>query len=212
MIAINFLPHRALARQRQRERFRRSLGLAAGLGLLLAMLGLIGLQLQIGLQQEKNQLLETDIAGFDTSIKALTLLQAEIGLLQAQAQALQTLQLERQLPLRLFTELPPHLPEGLVISSLRQDGTSLSLSGFALSNDRVSELLRQLAQGAGWFSGPELVEVVTANLELPGRAPSRGANFTIRLRLEPAPFGSGAEPRAGAPSPAPARQTLGPGL
>lgn len=138
------------------------------------------------------------------------MLQAEIGLLQAREQALQALQLERRLALRLFTELPRHLPEGLVISSLRQDGKTLNLSGFALSNDRVSEFLRQLAPGSDWFSGPELVEVVAATLELPGRAPSRGANFTIRLRLEPAPLGSGAEPKAGA-LPAPLRKTLEPG-
>ena len=210
MIAFNFLPHRALARQQQRERFRRTLGLAAGLGLLLALLGLVGLQRQISVQQEKNQLLEADIAGFDAGIKALAVLQAEIGLLQAQEQALQALQLERRLALQLFTELPRHLPEGLVISSLRQDGKTLNLSGFALSNDRVSEFLRQLAQGYDWFSGPELVEVVAANLELPGRAPSRGASFTIRLRLEPAPPGIGAEPKAGA-LPAPLRKTLEPG-
>jgi len=210
MIAFNFLPHRALARQQQRERFRRNLGLAAGLGLLLALLGLVGLQRQISVQQEKNQLLEADIAGFDAGIKALAVLQAEIGLLQAREQALQALQLERRLALQLFTELPRHLPEGLVISSLRQDGKTLNLSGFALSNDRVSEFLRQLAQGYDWFSGPELVEVVAANLELPGRAPSRGASFTIRLRLEPAPPGIGAEPKAGA-LPAPLRKTLEPG-
>ena len=210
MIAFNFLPHRALARQQQRERFRRKLGLAAGLGLLLALLGLVGLQRQISVQQEKNQLLEADIAGFDAGIKALAVLQAEVGLLQAREQALQALQLERRLALRLFTELPRHLPEGLVISSLRQDGKTLNLSGFALSNDRVSEFLRQLAQGYDWFSGPELVEVVAANLELPGRAPSRGASFTIRLRLEPAPPGIGAEPKAGA-LPAPRRKTLEPG-
>jgi type IV pilus assembly protein PilN len=210
MIAFNFLPHRALARQQQRERFRRKLGLAAGLGLLLALLGLVGLQRQISVQQEKNQLLEADIAGFDAGIKALAVLQAEVGLLQAREQALQALQLERRLALQLFTELPRHLPEGLVISSLRQDGKTLNLSGFALSNDRVSEFLRQLAQGYDWFSGPELVEVVAANLELPGRAPSRGASFTIRLRLEPAPPGIGAEPKAGA-LPAPLRKTLEPG-
>ena len=210
MIAFNFLPHRALARQQQRERFRRKLGLAAGLGLLLALLGLVGLQRQISVQQEKNQLLEADIAGFDAGIKALAVLQAEVGLLQAREQALQALQLERRLALQLFTELPRHLPEGLVISSLRQDGKTLNLSGFALSNDRVSEFLRQLAQGYDWFSGPELVEVVAANLELPGRAPSRGASFTIRLRLEPAPPGIGAEPKAGA-LPAPLRRTLEPG-
>ena len=210
MIAFNFLPHRALARQQQRERFRRNLGLAAGLGLLLALLGLVGLQRQISVQQEKNQLLEADIAGFDAGIKALAVLQAEVGLLQAREQALQALQLERRLALQLFTELPRHLPEGLVISSLRQDGKTLNLSGFALSNDRVSEFLRQLAQGYDWFSGPELVEVVAANLELPGRAPSRGASFTIRLRLEPAPPGIGAEPKAGA-LPAPLRKTLEPG-
>ena len=98
MIAFNFLPHRALARQQQRERFRRKLGLAAGLGLLLALLGLVGLQRQISVQQEKNQLLEADIAGFDAGIKALAGLQAEVGLLQAREQA-PRMKMSRQLVL-----------------------------------------------------------------------------------------------------------------
>ena len=87
---------------------------------------------------------------------------------------------------------------GLVISSLRQDGKTLNLSGFALSNDRVSEFLRQLAQGLSEQSTEVALDAsaltrfdsaaLAVLLELRRQSLSQGLGFSV-LGL-PAPLAS----------------------
>jgi len=53
----------------------------------------------------------------------------------------------------------------------------------AQSNERVSELLRNLANNTPWFSRPDLVEIVAGTIALSAREQRRVSNFTIRVRL-----------------------------
>jgi type IV pilus assembly protein PilN len=59
----------------------------------------------------------------------------------------------------------------------------VTIVGVAQSNERVSELLRNLANNTPWFSKPELVEIVAGSVSLSAREQKRVANFTIRVRL-----------------------------
>jgi type IV pilus assembly protein PilN len=68
------------------------------------------------------------------------------------------------------------------ITSMKQDNQLITLQGTAQSNERVSELLRNLAYHSPWFSKPELIEIVAANLTL-GKDQRRVANFTMRVRM-----------------------------
>ena len=183
MILINLLPHRELARKRRQDLFNRGLGLAALLGGVVAALVFVAFQAQISAQQEKNQLLQTEITRFDAQIKDIASLQAEITALRARQQAVEDLQADRNLPVYLLTELVRLLPEGVFIASLRQDAQALTLLGMAQSNERVSELLRNLGNQSPWFARPELVEIVAGTLALSPREQRRVANFTIRVRL-----------------------------
>ena len=183
MILINLLPHRELARKRRQDLFNRGLGLAALLGGVVAALVFVAFQAQISAQQEKNQLLQTEITRFDAQIKDIASLQAEITALRARQQAVEDLQADRNLPVYLLTELVRLLPEGVFISSLRQDAQALTLLGMAQSNERVSELLRNLGNQSPWFARPELVEIVAGTLAMSPREQRRVANFTIRVRL-----------------------------
>ena len=119
MILINLLPHRELARKRRRASFNRGLGLAALLGGMVAALVFIAFQAQISAQQQKNQLLQTEITRFDAQIKDIASLQTEITALRARQQAVEDLQADRNLPVFLLTELVRLLPEGVFIASLR---------------------------------------------------------------------------------------------
>jgi len=183
VILINLLPHRELARKRRQDLFNRGLGLAALLGGVVAALVFVAFQAQISAQQEKNQLLQTEITRFDAQIKDIASLQAEITALRARQQAVEDLQADRNLPVYLLTELVRLLPEGVFIASLRQDAQALTLLGMAQSNERVSELLRNLGNQSPWFARPELVEIVAGTLALSPREQRRVANFTIRVRL-----------------------------
>ena len=60
---------------------------------------------------------------------------------------------------------------------------NVTLQGVAQSNERVSELLRNLGNNSSWFARPELVEIVAGSVTLTSREQRRVANFTIRVRL-----------------------------
>lgn len=183
MILINLLPHREAARKLRRDIFNVSLGASALAGGLLAGIIFLWYQAQISGQQGKNQLLQTEIKRFDEQIKDIAGLEAEIAALRARQQAVEDLQADRNLPVHLLTELVRQLPDGVYIASMRQDNQNVTLQGVAQSNERVSELLRNLGNNTPWFSKPELVEIVAGSVALTPRDQRRVANFTIRVRL-----------------------------
>jgi type IV pilus assembly protein PilN len=183
VILINLLPHREVARKLRRDIFNLSLVASALLGGLLAGLVFLWYQAQIAGQQDKNQLLQTEIKQFDNQIKDIAGLEAEITALRARQQAVEDLQADRNLPVHLLTELVRQLPDGVYISSMRQELQSVTLQGVAQSNERVSELLRNLGNNTPWFAKPELIEIVAGSVTLPPKDVRRVSNFTIRVRL-----------------------------
>lgn len=183
MILINLLPHREAARKRRVELFNVSLGLAFLVGGLLAGLVFLWYQAQITGQQEKNQVLQSEITKFDVQIKDIAGLEAQIAALKARQQAVEDLQADRNLPVHLLTQLVQQLPDGVFIVNMRQENQSVTLQGVAQSNERVSELLRNLGNNTPWFSKPELVEIVAGTIALTPREQRRVANFTIRVAL-----------------------------
>lgn len=183
MILINLLPHREVARKRRKDMFNAGLGLSVLIGGLLAVLVFLWFQTQISAQQDKNQILLTDIKKFDSQIKDIAGLEAEIAALRARQQAVEDLQADRNMPVHLLTELVAQLPEGVYVNSMRQDGQNVNLLGVAQSNERVSELLRNLGNNSKWLTRPELVEIVAGSVTLAPRDQRRVANFNIRVKL-----------------------------
>lgn len=208
MILINLLPHREAARKRRKDLFNVGLGLSALTGVLLAGLVFLWYQAQISAQQDANQVLQTEIKKFDVQIKDIAGLEAEIAALRARQQAVEDLQSDRNLPVHLLTELARQLPEGVYVNSMRQDGQKVSLQGVAQSNERVSELLRNLGNNSPWFSRPELEEIVAGTLALTPRDLRRVANFKIKVTLVRASEAEKVVPAAApAPKPVPAVST-----
>jgi type IV pilus assembly protein PilN len=183
VILINLLPHREIARKRRKELFNVSLGLSVFVGGLIAGLIFLWFQSQISSQQDQNQLLQSEISKFDLQIKEIAGLEGEIAALLARQKAVEDLQADRNMPVYLLTELVQQLPDGVYVTSLRQEGQNVALQGVAQSNERVSELLRNLANNSPWFSRPELVEIVAGSVNLTPRDVRRVSNFQIRVKL-----------------------------
>ena len=57
------------------------------------------------------------------------------------------------------------------------------MQGMAQSNERVSEMLRNLANNTPWLSKPELVEIVANNVALTPRDQRRVSAFNLRFQL-----------------------------
>lgn len=183
MILINLLPHREAARKRQRESFYASLGASAVVGVLVATAMYLWYQGQISDQQSSNAVLQAENGRLDEQIKDIATLQSEITALRARQQAVEDLQADRNLPVHLLNELVKQLPSGIYINSLKQENQTITLQGVAQSNERVSELLRNLSVNSAWLSKPDLVEIVADQIKLSPREQRRVSNFTIRAGL-----------------------------
>lgn len=199
MILINLLPHREAARKRRRDAFNVSLGASALLGGLIAGSIFLWYQAAIASQQSNNLILETEIKKLEGQIKDIATLEGEIAALRARQEAVEDLQSDRNLPVHLLTELVNQLPDGVYINKMTQVDQSVTLNGVAQSNERVSELLRNLANNTPWFAKPELVEIVSGSVSV-GKDQKRVANFVIKVRLVRSSEAAKAVAAASAPS------------
>lgn len=184
MILINLLPHREVARKRQKDQFFTQLGLSALLGGVICGAIFTWYQGQIASQQSRNEFLRVEIKKLEAEIKDIASLQREIASLRARQTAVENLQGDRNLPVHLLDELVAQLPDGIYLNSMRQEGQNVMLVGVAQSQERVSELLRNLANSSTWLVRPELVEIVAANVAGPNREMRRVSNFSIRVSLK----------------------------
>lgn len=203
MILINLLPHREAARKRRRDIFNISLGLSALLGGVIAGAIFLWYQSEISTQENSNAILSAEIKKLEGQIKDIASLETEIAALKARQQAVEDLQSDRNLPVHLLTELVQQLPDGVFISKMVQQDQSVTINGTAQSNERVSELLRNMGNNTPWFTKPELIEIVAGSMTLPTKETKRVANFVIRVRLVRATEAEkSASPVAGASAPA----------
>lgn len=183
MILINLLPHREAARKRRKQMFQTTMLLSFVGGLLIAVLIYSMLQSRIADQQDKNSLLQSEIKVLEKQIVEIAGLENEITALRARQNAVEDLQSDRNLPVHLLHELVTQLPEGVYVTSLKQDGQVITMQGMAQSNERVSEMLRNLSENTPWFTKPELTEIVATNLSLTPKDQRRVASFNLRFRL-----------------------------
>jgi type IV pilus assembly protein PilN len=134
-------------------------------------------------QQDRNNFLRGEIQVLEQQIKEIATIEEEITALQARQKAVEDLQSDRNLPVHLLSELVQQLPDGVYVTSLKQVDQVVTMQGMAQSNERVSEMLRNLTNNTPWFSKPELVEIVAANVALTPKDQRRVASFNLRFRL-----------------------------
>jgi type IV pilus assembly protein PilN len=183
VILINLLPHREAARKRRRDGFFVALGASVVAGGLIAG-GVYGwYQAQIASQQGTNNLLRSEIKKLEAQIKDIATLQEEIAALRARQQAVEDLQADRNMPVHLLNELVRQLPDGVYVTKVSQENQIVTITGTAQSNERVSELLRNLGNKSPWLTRPELVEITSGSVALSPRDTRRVSNFNMKFTL-----------------------------
>lgn len=187
MILINLLPHREERRKRRKAAFFAGLGVAAVAGLLIVGAWyLLVLQLTDA-QQARNEFLKTEIAKLEVQIKDIATLKSEIEALKARQKAVENLQTDRNIPVHVLNDLVRQTPEGVYFTSVKQTNQMLVLAGIAQTNERVSELLRNLAYNAECLTKPELVEIRAANVQTATREQKRLFDFSVRVAIKRPP-------------------------
>lgn len=183
MILINLLPHREAARKKRKEQFiAMALGSALA-GAAVAFLVSLWYQHELDSQRSKNAYLQAETQKLEVQIKDIASLRTEIQSLKARQQAVENLQADRNTPVQLLGQLVDKVPDGVYLLSVRQEGLIVTLTGVAQSQERVSELLRNISTSENWLTRPELIEILSANQQIGPKDQRRVYSFIVRAQL-----------------------------
>jgi type IV pilus assembly protein PilN len=155
MARINLLPWRAERRKQRQKEFGVMLAFAALAGLALWFLFNLYYNAQISGQRERNAYLEDQIRQVDEQIAEIEELDRQKGRLLARKEVIEQLQANRSQMVHLFDSLVRTIPDGVILTTIKQEGEKLTLEGRSQSNSRVSTYMRNL-EGSGWMTKPDL--------------------------------------------------------
>ncbi|MGN0858776.1 MAG: PilN domain-containing protein [Stenotrophomonas sp.] len=155
MARINLLPWRAERRKQRQRDFYGMLGAAAVGGVLLTGLIWFHYSSQISGQHERNAFLDQKIAEVKKQNEEIDRLDVQRDRLLARKAVIEELQAKRSQMVHLFDSLVRTIPDGVVLTGIKQEGDELTLAGRTQSNARVSTYMRNL-ENSGWMSNPEL--------------------------------------------------------
>lgn len=177
MARINLLPWRAERRKQRQKEFGLMLGIAAVAGFALWFLVNSYYNAQIDGQRERNAFLEQKIVELDREIAEIDALDRQRAQLLARKAVIEELQGNRSQMVHLFDQLVRTIPDGVLLTSLKQEGQRLTLEGRSQSNARVSTYMRSL-DASGWMSNAQLT-VIEAQDGVPGLPYA----FTLNVQL-----------------------------
>jgi len=197
---INLLPHRQERRKRARTHFAVLAGITAVLGLVIVAGGWFVYLQRIGVQDDRNKFMKSEIAKLDKEIDEIKEVKDKIAALLARKQVIETLQADRVQSVYLLDELVRQMPEGVFLKTMKQSGPNVSLLGYAQSNARVSTLMRNI-ESSPWLSSPNLVEIKAVTL-----GKMRISEFNMRLVLKRPSVGESKDGAKGAAKDAPAKK------
>ena len=203
MATINLLPWRA-ERRRQRERdFYTMLAFAALLAVALWLLWGYWMGLRIDNQDARNNYLKDEIHQLDGKLAEIKELEVTKSRLLARKQVIEQLQASRSQMVHLFDELVKTIPDGVRLSSLKQNGDQLTLLGMAQANGNVAAYMRSL-DTSPWLQHSDLQKTEIAGADQRNRY---AFGLTVKMS-SPDQSGAAAPPAGAAPGgsvkPAPA--------
>ena len=160
MPRINLLPWREDQRKERQQNF-----LVAGAGAVL--IGIVTIMVVswtfdrfISYQNERNGILDKEIALLDEKIEEIKGLESQKERLLARMEIIERLQKSRPEVVHLFDELVRTLPDGVYLTSLKQSNRRLEIKGVAESTTRVSAYMRNI-DVSEWLENPGLQVIET---------------------------------------------------
>ena len=191
MIRINLLPWREARRKAHNLQFYILMAMVAGLAGSIVLLVHGYYATRISIQDERNRFLKNENVKLDKEIAEIKKLKEEIQSLLSRKRVIETLQADRAQTVYLLEQLVRQTPDGVYLSSVRQKGAKVSLTGYAQSNARVSTLMRNF-EASDFLSNPVLVEIKAVNINN-RRLSQFVMNVSIKpQQVEPAPAKSAA--------------------
>lgn len=174
MARINLLPWREEQRKEQTRQFVSLLAISAVMMAALLLLVFFNVSKMIDNQNFRNQLLTTEIGKLEEQLKQIEELESTKAELLSRMEIIQSLQQKRPQIVHVFDEIVRTLPEGVYLTSLKQQGDGFEFIGISESNGRVSAYMRNI-DASEWMKNPKL-KVIEAK-----RKDGRGSEFALEL-------------------------------
>ncbi|PTU31276.1 PilN domain-containing protein [Stenotrophobium rhamnosiphilum] len=175
-IKINLLDWRQELRDSRKKQFLSLLGLSSIASAGLVLLGMLLASEAIDHQNGRNAYLKQQIAETEKKIKEIQDLEKTRASLLSRMRVIEQLQASRSATVHFFDEIVNTIPEGITLSSIKQNGTNVSIEGTAESNGRVSTYMKNL-EASEWFAEPRLV-VISTN----PKDKLRKSTFSLRVK------------------------------
>jgi type IV pilus assembly protein PilN len=181
MIKINLLPHREAKRKELKTQFYSLMALAGILGAGVVILVGLVFSTQLSAQTERNAFITQENLELDKKIKEVATLRQEIDALKARQQAVEDLQADRNQPVFMMNELVRLAPEGLYLTSIKQEGQRILMKGYAQSHAVVGIFVNELSSSQ-WMNRPEIIQNKAVGLGQ-GRDAKRVIEFDLNVGI-----------------------------
>ncbi len=175
---INLLPWREEQRKARERNFYSGLGVAVAVGALIWFVGHWHFVGRINYQEQRNQYLESEIATLDRRIVRIRDLENTRERLEARMQVIETLQRGRPQVVRLMEQFVTTVPDGVYLTTLREQAEDITVTGIAESNARISRYMENL-EASEWMRNPDL-----SVIEVHERSGIRISDFSLTVEKE----------------------------
>lgn len=176
MITINLLDWREARREARKNRFLVTLGVAAAISAGIVLLAWSWFNQAIDYQNQRNKFLQDEIAKVERQIEEIRELEKVRDNLITRMRIIERLQQSRAQIVHYFDQVVETLPNGVYLTSLKQNGDTTTVNGVAESNGRVSTYMVNL-DDSPWFDDPRLVVIKSLNQDR-----RRFASFTLTFK------------------------------
>ncbi len=175
MVRINLLPWREQQREERKRQFFIALAITGIVGVFFVFLANKYYELEVDNQNIRNQYLQGQIKIMENNLKDIEELKKKKSELLSRMQVIQGLQSNRQILARLLDQFVRTLPEGIFYTSLTKTNKKIVIDGMTVSNNRVSQLMRNF-EGSPWLANPNLTVISRLNQKDPN---DKAAKFTL---------------------------------
>ena len=194
MPRINLLPWREGQRKERKLAFAVAMGVAAVAACVTAFFAYLMMGSMIQGQVRRNDQLRVEIKQVDKQIEEINNLESAKQKFIARMKIIEQLQRSRPEIVHVFDEIVRTLPDGVYLTSVKQNAAKLKFEGVAQSSTRVSSFMRNI-DGSDWLKNPELEVVQTAKS-------NPGSSFTLTAdevsnAADPDDAGAGGKGRKG---------------
>ncbi|MGL4925051.1 PilN family type IV pilus biogenesis protein TapN [Aeromonas sp. 30P] len=163
MSNINLLPWREARTQRQKKQFGALLGIFVLATVALGLFANWLVDRQIVAQQQRNQRLVQEMTILDAQLGEIRLLKERRKELIDRMQLIEQLQMRRNVPVRLFNQLPSLVPNGVYLNTLSMQNNIIDVNGKTEAYGRVASMMRRI-DGSGWLGQAKISTIFAADV------------------------------------------------